>query len=157
MNNFTDEQFYAWLAGFIDGEGCIYIAKTKNEKVSWGFSYTLRLEITQANKPVLEKIKNRIGFGSNVWNKSILKNRKPNTWSEVYALKFSSNQAYEIIKNIYPYLVIKKKQASLAIEFQELVRGNYGRKKNRVVDYFERQVKYRDNLKLAKQLIYQAP
>lgn len=158
LNHLNNEQFYSQLAGFIDGEGCVYISKSKNDKISWGFQYSLKLEITQANKKLLEAIKNRIGFGSNVHNKSILKNRKPETWSEVYSLKWSSNQAYEVIKKVYPYLVIKQKQAKLATEFQELVRGNYGKKANRIEEYSDKQfIFYNDLKKMKLEYLNQAP
>lgn len=149
MKNLTNEQFWIWLAGFIDGEGCIYISRTKNEN-RWGYQYTLRLEITQANKELLDSIKERVGFGSNTWNKNInaVKNRVSKR--QVYSIKWSSRKAYEILKKLYPYLVVKRAQASMGMEFQELVIKNYGKGMRVSDEYNKKQVELRELLILAK-------
>ena len=149
MKNLTDEQFYIWLAGFMDGEGCIYVSRTKNSN-RWGYQYTLRVELTQANKQLLEDIIERVGFGSNIWNKALnaIKNRKSKR--NVYAIKWSSRQAHELLKKIYPYMVVKKAQASLGMEFQELVNENYGKGVRLSDEYNHKQVELRELLVLAK-------
>lgn len=137
-------RFWVWLAGFIDGDGCVYISKKRN-KNRIGFQLTLRVEIAQSNKKVLEAIKSDIGFGSNIWNK-----QRSNKWKDAYALKFSSNQALEILEKIYPYLRVKKEQVKYAIKFQRLVKNNMGNGNRLLKSYWEKQLFYRDKIKELK-------
>ena len=150
MNNFTNEQFYIWLAGFIDGEGCVYVSRAKNEQISWGYQYSLRLEITQADEVLLNTIKERVNSGCVLQNKALARIKGRASKRLVYSIKWSSNNAYELLKKVYPYLVVKQKQAKLAIEFQELVREHYGKRVNRPVNYSEKQSKLRELLQVAK-------
>lgn len=157
MRNLNNEQFWIWLAGFVDGEGCIYISRHKHPRVSTGIQYSLKVEISQADEGLLNAIRDRVGFGRNARNKGVDKQAWRKSKRGVYALKWSSNQAYEILKNILPYLVVKKNQATLAIEFQELVRGNYGKRSNRIENYFEKQAFFWQSIKVAKLAYFKAP
>lgn len=46
----------AWLAGFIDAEGCFYGTYTKNKKMLMGYQLLLRFVITQKELLVLKLI-----------------------------------------------------------------------------------------------------
>ena len=47
------------------------------------------------------------------------RNRNDKTWRTNYAIKVSANIAMDFLKQIKPYLKIKKDQAELALKFQE--------------------------------------
>jgi hypothetical protein len=52
----TDDQFGWWLAGFVDGEGCLFIDNRG--------SVSLRIALRADDLPVLQEIQSRLGVGS---------------------------------------------------------------------------------------------
>lgn len=91
-----------YIAGFFDGEGSIIRFKGK-----------VKLQITQASRPVLEMIKFHFGFGSI----NELKKRKPH-WKDAWVFIVTNNRdCLAMLNNIAPYLVVKKQQALQAIDY----------------------------------------
>ena len=107
MPNQLSETEKAYLAGFIDGEGCIFI-KRRNENSTW---LQLMVTISQKDVALLDELKDMIG------EKSYL--RRPTKARSAGNLCYASGQAYRILKAIYPYLRLKKMQAEVSIEFYE--------------------------------------
>lgn len=101
----------AYLAGFFDGEGCIAIVKGKNHLGN--VQYSLRAIVSNTNDYVLHLYK--FSFGGRIQKR---KYKKPE-WRDCYAWELSSTRAYDFLKCVYPYLMLKKAQADLAFEFQE--------------------------------------
>jgi len=97
----------SYLAGFIDGEGCIFI-KRRNENSTW---LQLMLVISQKDINLLKELKFLID------EKCYL--RLPSKNYTAGNLCYTSGQAYRILKQIYPYLKLKKEQAKIGIEFYE--------------------------------------
>lgn len=89
-----------YLAGFVDGEGCVHIEKDKNY-------YRCRIFISNTNKNILEKIQEQYG-GSLYEHKKRITNRKT-----IYHLDFSGEKAQQLIKQIKDKLIIKQTQAEL--------------------------------------------
>jgi hypothetical protein len=151
------KDFWIWLAGFVDGEGCIYISKSKSAN-NCGYQYSLRLEIAQSNKKLLDMIKDRICAGSNVWNKSREKYYidyygNSHHHNKAYGLKITANKALKVLEKIYPYLQIKRKQAKLGMMFQKTTRRKkFGRHKKAPKEYFDIQEIYLQKIKALKQL-----
>lgn len=111
---------YQYIAGFFDGEGHVTIGKTqKNPK--WQPTYYLTIGFTNTNTKILEEIRNFLGIGRIVLNSRGYKRDNPRT---CYSLVASAIQAKEILTLIFPYLVVKKDRALLAISFQERVKLN---------------------------------
>jgi len=100
-----------YMAGFFDGEGCIKISREKNHS---RFTYRLRIGIGQKDRSILIRIKQAYG-GIVV---ACYDKRYNKTY---YEWDTSAQRAFQILKQIYPYLQLKKLQAKLAIEFQEIV------------------------------------
>ena len=112
----------AWLAGIIDGEGSITIYnfiktqqsgyKDKN-KICTYTAFVIGLSVSNNNKDVIDKIK-RI-TNTNVSVSKISQGKYGNT---NYRWKVSSRKdILRILKEVKPYLVAKKIQANLMIEF----------------------------------------
>jgi hypothetical protein len=102
-----------YIAGFWDGEGSITIQRQKI-KNSDKLQYFLYIKASNTNREVLEEIKKFFGIGV------ITTNGKPKEhYRQTWQYQSSCNDAYEIVKMLYPYLIIKKVQAELAMEFQE--------------------------------------
>ena len=99
----------SYIAGFIDGEGSIGMHKRiRNGKAS----FVLHLSVVNTNKKVMEYIRDVIGFGTiRITNK----NTNHFGYKPCYGLAYSHTQAKKIIKALYPYLIVKKKQAGIVI------------------------------------------
>ena len=96
-----NNEFYAYLAGFLDGEGCFQLAKHKNPRVRRGFGWMPQLSIGQTNKPYMLWLHKKIGYGCFV-------DRNPN-----YHLIFTSGHLRKLLPHILPYLKRKKEEAEL--------------------------------------------
>ena len=88
---------WKYIAGFFDGEGSI----THNKK---GY----RITISQTNKEVLNNIKNYTGVG-NIFKNSKRRSHWKDSW--VYYIAKQSD-VFLFLKNILPYLIIKKNEAN---------------------------------------------
>jgi len=89
----------AYIAGFIDGEGCIRISDNG------------ALEVTVVNTclPALEKIKYH--FGGNI------SKRKQAVNKEQYSYRIYGDGAFALLCDIYDYLIDKQAQALVAVNW----------------------------------------
>ena len=101
----------AWLAGFVDGDGCIGIRQQANGE--WNPTYIPYLTVGSSDTALLERCVAITGLGS-VNQKSsagdtdargIKQRRDGFTW------RLDGQIASRVIRDIYPYLVQKKPQA----------------------------------------------
>ena len=118
-----DSHLLAYLAGIIDGEGCLFIQKNNNPK--WK-SHTLRLQcrMQEPAEPVLLLQKTFSGTINSQLPKHVgyNQNRRMISWV------ISGTTALEAVRILLPYLLVKKAEAELAIYFCEtrknLTRGS---------------------------------
>jgi len=103
----------ARLAAFVDGEGSI--ALYRNNKKSAGCSYALELSVSNTDIRLVQWIKETFGFGF------VRTNIKPQRWRTLYQWECYSRQAEEVLRAIYPFLIIKREQADLVFDFLKLV------------------------------------
>lgn len=100
----------AWLAGFIDGEGCIRITRRGN-------SYALLLFVANTHTASLERIKEITGVGN------ILRRRMQSPrHKEVGGWVVSAEGAETVLRQTIAFMVTKQPQALLAITFQSRLR-----------------------------------
>jgi len=100
------QEFYAYLAGIFDGEGCFLLHKHKNKKLKIGYSWQISATITQNNPEFLKWIIKKVGYGQYVRGKN----------SRASFINFSSNHLRDLVPHVMPYLRIKKPQAELLLE-----------------------------------------
>lgn len=96
---------FAWAAGFIDGEGCISIYRTK------GDYYYIQLIVACTVREPLEKLESIFGGQQVVMNKPQRGRRKAS-----YQWKVMGRAAGEVIEILLPYLTVKRDAANVAIE-----------------------------------------
>lgn len=104
----------AYLAGIIDGEGSISIGITK--RIRKGVVYRnhyLRLQVTNTDSALIQWL-NKLG-GSTAERK--LRADYP-TARVVYSWNKQCRQAGEVLEQVYPYLITKRKQAEAGLFFQ---------------------------------------
>jgi hypothetical protein len=98
----------AYTAGIVDGEGCIHIAKNKKKQ------YSLRVIVTNTNEWLVKWFK--MEYGGSITIRPCNKSKNTRT---SYQWVISTSQAYDFLKLVLPYLMIKRPQAEVAIVFHQ--------------------------------------
>jgi len=132
----------AYIAGFIDGEGCItFIKHMKRDDISW----EPKLEITNTDKNVLEWIAEKIPESSLYYQEE----DRNEIWKTRHYLRINKRKdLLSILKNVEPYLIVKSEQAKLMIEFLE------NRKPHK--SYTEREIEIAENVRTLNRKGYNA-
>lgn len=118
QDNQRQAVLWAYLAGLIDGEGSFVIQKTEVEKIAKSCNskspkYLAFFCIGMVDKAPLDLIRDTIGAGK------VYEERVPNRRS-IWRIRFGGRlKLMPFIKELIPYLIVKKKQAELMIEFCE--------------------------------------
>lgn len=107
----VDVAHRGWLAALIDGEGCIGMSR-RPTKV--GYSYQAMVRVKMASEAVVRAAHARCGLGS---LRGPLTQNVPNR-RPYWEWTVMAQQAANLLRELYPYLIEKKPQAALAIELQ---------------------------------------
>ena len=99
------EHLLPYIAGFFDGEGCISIQKHHGNG-----AYVLWVSITNTSPEPLRLMKEH-------WGGHFVLIRRHDPQSNIYRLYLSTRRAATFIEDVLPYLIIKKPQAELALEY----------------------------------------
>lgn len=99
---------YAYIAGLIEGEGCIIISKQKKygKNRGPGFVYRPRIVIQMRDSIPLEIVTKH--FPTNLL-----------AHNNIYKIQYCTNQTIEIIKQIFPYLTFKHDEASTLLKLHD--------------------------------------
>lgn len=125
---------YSYLAGLIDGEGCIGLYEHINKKKQWTNTFNMQFSITNTDKNIIEWIQKTFG------GKWYIVTKKSQKLSECYKIYFNYENSYHILNKILPYLIIKKSQCKVAIEFLYVVLSGVGKniKKTALEELYEK-------------------
>lgn len=105
----------SYFGGLFDGEGCIQIAHHRPQRGKRTEQHTLRCAVAMTDRVCVGSF---LIFGGSVCQKTkFLNNPK---WKPQWIWSISSNQAKRFLETLFPFLRLKKEQAKMAIEFQEL-------------------------------------
>jgi len=100
-----------YIAGFFDSEGCIVIEEYKKK----AGRLQPRIRVSNCHKAVPYLLKKY--YGGCV---CILKRKRKNpNWSDCYAWNIVGRMVLRFLKDVYPYVIVKKKQVDLGIKFYE--------------------------------------
>ena len=99
-----------WLALLFDTEGNIVVKRS--EMKSGRTTYGLQVAFANTSKELMERARDTVGAGSI--------NVRPGKNAEVWYWQITNIQASELMKRIYHYLIVKKRQAQLGIYVQSL-------------------------------------
>lgn len=103
---------WVWLAGLIDGEGSISI-RSGRAGPGRGFRrhYSLRLSIWMTHRPTMEKLPSIAGGKCLPAAPRGIGKKKGYVWER------TGPKAAAVLRRVYPFLVTKKEQAHLGLEF----------------------------------------
>ena len=132
----------AYMAGIIDGEGCIYVNRRKptGRRVTPGYGVKVCVSIT--SRSIVDWFEAHAGLTSTFFVKS---KRNENRQAK-FSCTWNNSNAERLLKAIRPYMIIKAEQADLAIPLlihlrTSKVRGGLGK----VVS--EDEIAYRESIK----------
>ena len=98
-----------YIAGIIDGEGCIRLKKGKNIVAP-------EIQVTMTNINCIALLHKMTGVGKAFYEKR----NQPKHWKQVYRwVTWRRVEIYLLLKAIQPYLVVKREHAILMLEFLE--------------------------------------
>ena len=116
MNFALTETQKAYLAGIIDGEGCITLRRA-HKKRSGTTQYSLQLVISTTSIKLRAWLETIFRLKPHIWNPQ-LKDIHPN-WRLQYAFHLNGAPASSLLSIVLPYLVIKREQAQLGVDMCE--------------------------------------
>ncbi len=119
----------AYIAGFIDGEGCISIGLNGLRQTTG-----LAFSIVNTNKQILEWIQSKIGG-------KILRRtyHTSNNSKETYQLYKSGSRAYQILQLFEPYIRLKTKQLQIGLAYGMTI-GSAGKHITQVIKEYRLQL-----------------
>ena len=109
----TDTQL-AWVAGFVDGEGCI----TTITNGPAGSKHMVCLSVCNTDRAVIDLLKKWFRCGGITTNHQ--KRRNPN-WLDAYTWTVRAKAAGGVISVLLPFLRVKHKQARVALRLRKIV------------------------------------
>jgi len=110
----------AYIAGFIDADGCVQLPSGKTNypnKLKAQYTFTPRVEITNASNHVLEWIATITGFDNKIIKFYLPKGRQKNPYYRMY---FTGSNLRKLLPEIEPHLKIKQQQARYLLEINKL-------------------------------------
>jgi hypothetical protein len=106
------EKNWSYVAGLFDGEGCISICNRKDKHEDTAFIFCI--QITNTNTTLMKWLVEHFG---GVYYSQDGKSRNPK-WKPSFRWRVKGRKnEEEFLLGILPYLVIKREQALLALEF----------------------------------------
>jgi hypothetical protein len=125
----SNEAALAWVAGFVDGEGCFIISPEG----------AVSLTIINTSLTSLQFILQTLGVGR-------IYDRKQKVNKTQFMLGVYGNNCVEAIKKLLPYLIEKKPQAETLLEYREvykpiIIPGKRGRHKNPIRDVYRQKMR----------------
>lgn len=102
----------AWAAGFLDGEGCIHIAKQRY-RTNRSDTYRLGVHVTQNDRTVLERFREAVGIDAPIYRVKLAKNHR----RQCFTLNFSGRSALALLTLLLEFLERKHDEAQAALNF----------------------------------------
>lgn len=105
-------ELYAWMAGFVDGEGSIGICSVGKNK-----QYAAKLTVCNTNKESVDIFTKEFGGKTRLRN---YKSERKIKWKPCYEWQVTNLIALNAISKLRKYLKIKNKQADIVLELGKL-------------------------------------
>jgi len=132
----------AYLAGLIDGEGCISIARIAAGSPYANVRHVLRVDIQMSELEAIDHV------ATLFQRKIMVKQPATNMRKVAYRISWQANFALDLLEAVHPYLILKREQARVAMEFQ--LRATSARRTGRRLTPEELEVRERYYLELRR-------
>ena len=103
---------YAWAAGFLDGEGCVTLARVRRTCGN-RINYRARVHVVQNCLETLNTFRDRVG--ENCVLAQLVHRESYNR--PIYQLAYDGIHCYHLLKKLRPHLVRKGAEADVIFEF----------------------------------------
>ncbi len=110
----------SYAAGIIDGEGCICIPKRRKTLHRQGFRFSVVISVTNTKEELIQWFGKHF-VGGNI---SVDKMRRNQNANPSWRWTLVDKSVTPFLLSILPYLILKRKQAELALEFRRRIGGN---------------------------------
>lgn len=102
-----------WLAGFVDGEGCITLYKGKTTPKRKNVRYSPAVILSNTHLPTLLAIQRC--FGGGIYPKTV--KNTPSNWNQGWSLVWSgANRVRELLEKIRPFVITKKEEVEFMLD-----------------------------------------
>jgi len=109
----------AYMAGIIDGEGCISLSPAYKSKR--GQVHRLLLTVNNTSLSLISWVAEKWQANLHLFKSNTLNSLLPLRKHKIYSCQINGKKAVLILKEILPYLICKKRQAEVAIEFGKTI------------------------------------
>lgn len=137
----------AWIAGVIDGDGCLQILENRPNKSAGGINPTFEatVSVTNTDSRITDKC-HRLADGCVI---GPVGRGKPGVWKPAYRWEVKRQKAGALLHAVLPYLVSKRDQAVILLRLISIIKpgsvaGNRG-----VIQHTVEQISQRRELRLA--------
>jgi hypothetical protein len=114
----NDEKTIAYLAGLVDGDGHITIVN-RNDAKNKGGKQGFRVQLCIYNCSILISHELKKSFGGHLRSNYI--NKTHPKWRNCFEYKLNDAKAIMLIEKILPYLIGKKEQAEIVLQFNKIM------------------------------------
>lgn len=109
----------AYMAGFIDGEGCLSIVRAQPRGRTRSIGHRPMVIVANTNVASFDIFVKYYG------SKRSPSKKKPNHKIR-WVWTCPAGKIYHLLKDVYPYLILKKKQAEIILDFLESTNNHRG-------------------------------
>ncbi len=102
-----------YLAGIIDGEGSIGIARKKSKRSVGGYTYNITVSVVNTDRPLIDWLLHTTGVGHVSDHMDERAGYKPAWIWSVW-----SREAERLLIRVLDFLVVKRSRADLALQYQ---------------------------------------
>lgn len=138
----------AWVAGIVDGEGCVSLTRRQPQHGAISPSYRMVLKVTMCDRRTVYRVRHIMGVGTIQRQRS-----KSINWSDAWVWFCNAADTQRALVQLLPYLVTKGAQARVALKFLRLAlgrRGGFGGSPTLSQAMLERRARYHAVLRDAK-------
>ena len=107
---------FAYLAGYIDGDGCFYIDTVKAKTGPYSVTHRTVLKFSSVDIAIMQWLNSELGIS--FWEKVISKKLKHLPRRVVYEANLTGESLDNLLPRIYPYLRIKKNHCEIMIKMR---------------------------------------
>lgn len=113
----------AYIAGFLDADGCVGISRNKSRSKAYEWDYALRVMIINSDFEFIKWLKEKTGIGTAYESKKAF---KPN-WSPVHRWQATADKGRQILEQLLPYLIVKKYRSEMCLKLPKTKNCKCGR------------------------------